>query len=287
MATNTTADMPLSSELNVLNYLRNITGTSNSGSTYKAATAKATLAPELTSDQMNSIMTEWLRGNGKFLENMQQQNVSGLYNTSTRKLVANDLTAQAALKAATANQDIQKTNAKLSTDVAMKNAELQTSTNAANSKTASSSKNKILDLALAAGMNYLRKDGKKSDKEDYKTSDLGTTTTDAGEGFDYAFKSAQSDANEFLNPSYQRSDVVSDPSYRFSSDFMTGNNSSGLADSLSSLFGATDASFPLSNLGETSSFDFSNLFSASNSSDFSSSDYDWSNMLGSDESWDV
>lgn len=143
-------DYPLSGELDLMNYLRQITGNSTTG-TYQASQAVAGQAPELTTEKMQGIMTEWLRGNGRFLENMQQQNQSGLYNSSTRRLVANDLTAQAALKAATANQDTQKLNAQLQTEASIKNAQLQTQA-AKDSSTQISGKTAKQNLAGAAGI---------------------------------------------------------------------------------------------------------------------------------------
>lgn len=143
-------DYPLSGELDLMNYLRQITGNSTTG-TYQASQAVAGQAPELTPEKMQAIMTEWLRGNGRFLENMQQQNQSGLYNSSTRRLVANDLTAQAALKAATANQDIQKLNAQLQTEASIKNAQLQTQA-AKDSSAQISGKTAKQNLAGAAGI---------------------------------------------------------------------------------------------------------------------------------------
>jgi hypothetical protein len=71
---------------------------------------------QVSSQDIQNLMTEYMRGQGGFLEKMQQQNMSGLYNTSTQKLMANDITAQAALKASQANLPINQANAQMTNE---------------------------------------------------------------------------------------------------------------------------------------------------------------------------
>lgn len=106
--------MPLQGEMQLVNYLNSLFGGKQLNPAYTGSTVQQpSLVPEMTGEDMSSVMTEWLRGQGNFLGNQRQQNLAGLYNTSTSKLVANDLTAQAALKAALANTQIKQGNAQL------------------------------------------------------------------------------------------------------------------------------------------------------------------------------
>lgn len=106
--------MPLQGEMQLVNYLSSLFGGKTVNPAYTGETVlPPSLIPEMTGDDMSSVMTEWLRGQGNFLGNQRQQNLAGLYNTSTSKLVANDLTAQAALKAALANTQIKQGNSQL------------------------------------------------------------------------------------------------------------------------------------------------------------------------------
>jgi hypothetical protein len=106
--------MPLQGEMQLVNYLSSLFGGKQLNPKYTGETVTpASLVPEMTGDEMSSVMTEWMRGQGNFLGNQRQQNLAGLYNTSTSKLVANDLQAQAALKAALANTQIKQGNSQL------------------------------------------------------------------------------------------------------------------------------------------------------------------------------
>lgn len=108
------SNMPLAGELGLINYLQGLFSNKVANPNYTGASVPApVLAPTMSGQDMQNIMTEFLRGNGQFLDQMRQQNLSGLYNSSTRNLVANDLTAQAALKASTANAGIQNQNAQI------------------------------------------------------------------------------------------------------------------------------------------------------------------------------
>lgn len=107
-----TSNMPLQGELGLINYLQGIFSGKVANPNYTGASVPAPVtAPLMSGQDMQNIMTEFLRGNGQFLDQMRQQNLSGMYNSSTQKLVANDLTAQAALKASTANSNIMQGNA--------------------------------------------------------------------------------------------------------------------------------------------------------------------------------
>lgn len=164
--------MPLQDEVALVNYIRGLTGTGAGTGAYTASQAQAAQAPLITQEGLSGIMTEWLRGSGQFLDTMRQQNVSGLYNTSTRRLLANDLTAQAALKAATANQNIGIQNAQLATQAAMQNAQLQSQASAVSARTKSPQQS-ILDTLLAAGIAAYKGDnkGKKKDEGKVATTD--------------------------------------------------------------------------------------------------------------------
>lgn len=108
------SNMPLAGELGLINYLQGLFSNKVANPNYTGGTVPApVLAPTMSGQDMSNIMTEFLRGNGQFMDQMRQQNLSGLYNSSTQKLVANDLTAQAALKASLANQNIQQGNAQI------------------------------------------------------------------------------------------------------------------------------------------------------------------------------
>lgn len=133
-------DMPLQSELGLVNYLRSISGVGGAGNVAVGAQAQ-----EIDSAGLSNIMTDWLRGNGQFLQSMQQQNQAGLYNSSTRRLVANDLQAQAALKAAGANQTTRINNASNLTQASIENAKRGVA--------GQTSKSKMADLAIAAALN--------------------------------------------------------------------------------------------------------------------------------------
>lgn len=107
-------NLPFKQELELAKYLTGIFGNSEKANpNYSGKVIKPEMVPEMSSTDMNAVMTEWLRGNGQFLDKMREQNLSGLFNTSTQKLMANDLTAQAALKAAQLNTNIKQGNTQL------------------------------------------------------------------------------------------------------------------------------------------------------------------------------
>lgn len=107
-------NLPFKQELELAKYLTGIFGNSEKANpNYSGKVIKPDMVPEMSPTDMNAVMTEWLRGNGQFLDKMREQNLSGLFNTSTQKLMANDLTAQAALKAAQLNTNIKQGNTQL------------------------------------------------------------------------------------------------------------------------------------------------------------------------------
>lgn len=161
-----TQDLPLQQELGLVNYFRNITGTQGSG-----GAAVAGQASEIDSQGLQNIMTEWLRGNGQFLEKMHQQNQSGLYNSSTRRLVANDLTAQAALKAATASSQVSVENAKMQTQASI--------ANAAAGKSTGNTKDALMNTALAAAIAAYNSKKKGDEKSASPSASSGAKGTGA------------------------------------------------------------------------------------------------------------
>lgn len=105
---------PLQGEMQLANWITNMFSSKVANPKYTGATvAPPQLVNQLTPQDLQNLMTEFMRGQGGFLQNMQQAKQSGLYNSNTQRLVANDLTAQAALKASQANVPIQQGNAQL------------------------------------------------------------------------------------------------------------------------------------------------------------------------------
>lgn len=345
-----TSDMPLANEVSVVQYLRNLMGAGTNaasasqvagtqqavGGTATGGTATAAQAPELTQDQLSSIMTEWLRGNGQFLDNMRQQNVSGLYNTSTQKLVANDLTAQAALKAATANQEIQKTNAALATNAniatannatsasqttagtqtqasvanannaaqaAQTTAKLGTDVSLANAKAgvSSSRSDTLINTALAGLLNAYKgysaqsaKDEAAAKKKQAKLAgidtsgitEIGYSEEAAGAMFDNSWKSAQADTDFLLDPNFQNSQVITDPSYDFGSSVLQSQPSGLDIPELSTVDMGSFAAPTVMDFGQSQSFETIAAPDAS-SYDFTPVDYTDSDYYsGGGDSWE-
>lgn len=105
--------LPLQNEMQLAQWISGMISGKTANPNYKGEVAKVNQIAPLGSADLQNLMTEFMRGQGGFLQNMMQQNQSGLYNTNTRRLVADDITAQAALKATAANTDIAKANAQL------------------------------------------------------------------------------------------------------------------------------------------------------------------------------
>lgn len=143
--------MPFAGEIGLANYINNLfgggsannygmgnlalAGTPTTSTAAQVATPEkltANLQSELSPEDMNNLITEWLRGQGNFLGAAREQNLSGMYNTATRNLVSNDLMSQAALKATQANIPIKTANAQILNQVANANAQLQQSAANAN-----------------------------------------------------------------------------------------------------------------------------------------------------------
>lgn len=106
--------LPLQNEMQLANWIGSMFSGKTANPNYTGAQVQAPqLVNQMSGQDLQNLMTEYMRGQGGFLQAMQQQNQSGLYNTNTRQLVANDITAQAALKASQANVPIQQGNASL------------------------------------------------------------------------------------------------------------------------------------------------------------------------------
>lgn len=148
VATNTSL-MPFAGEVGLAQYINRLFGGGpNMGNLSLAGTPTlpgaaqvatpedivANTQAELTPEQLNQLMTEWLRGAGNFTGAAREQNLSGMYNTATRNLVSNDLMAQAALKATQANTPIKTANAQILNQVAQANAALKQNAATANAQ---------------------------------------------------------------------------------------------------------------------------------------------------------
>lgn len=99
--------MPLQEELQTANAYRDILGLGGSGGGVSAGQV-----PQLQGDQLAAMMTQFARDN-RLINVLDQSRQAGLYNSSTRGLLANDIMSSAALKAALGNAEIAKMNAQL------------------------------------------------------------------------------------------------------------------------------------------------------------------------------
>ena len=104
--------MPLQNEMQLANWISGMFG-KQANPNYRGEVAQVNQIPQMSGQDLQNLMTEYMRGNGNFLQNMMQARQAGIYNSNTQRLVANDIMAQAALKASTANTDIAKANAQL------------------------------------------------------------------------------------------------------------------------------------------------------------------------------
>lgn len=191
--------LPLQNEMQLANWVSSLFSGKTANPNYTGGkVAPPQLVDQLSGQDMQNLMTEFLRGNGNFLQNMMQQNQAGLYNTNTRRLVANDLTAQAALKASQANVPIQQGNAQLM------NAYYSKLAAQAPKYLPSSSRNDALGGLAIAGLQQLLKGGK--DKKQQGSKESSSTDSE---------KSAESGGNifdqitEFFSPSADTSSPVS------------------------------------------------------------------------------
>jgi hypothetical protein len=239
--------MPLQSELGLVNYLRSISGVGGAGNV-----AVGSQAQEIDSAGLSNIMTDWLRSNGQFLQSMQQQNQAGLYNSSTRRLVANDLTAQAALKAAGANQTTRINNASNLTNASIENAKRGVA--------GQSGKSKLTDLALAAALNAFNGKNNPLSAENAAKKAAGKLKTNIPMG-DLAM-SAVGDATSYTPP-----EVFQNTSDPFSAQVTPGNsdyNAMLAPDFLSQAFDT--------GLNTTAPTDFSNFSASINTNPFGPSE---------------
>ena len=158
--------MPLQNEMQLANWVSSLFSGKTANPNYTGATVAAPqLVNQMSGQDLQNLMTEYMRGSGNFLQNMMQQNQSGLYNTNTRQLVANDLTAQAALKASQANVPIQQGNAQLMNQYYAKQAALQPKYLPSNNRN-----NALGGLAIAGLQELMKGRGKGKGKEQDSTS---------------------------------------------------------------------------------------------------------------------
>lgn len=181
MADTKSSNMPLQGEMQLANWISNMFSNKTANPNYTGGTVpNPVLAPTMTAQDMQNLMTEYMRGDGRFLQQMQQGRTAGLYNSSTSNLIANDITAQAALKASSANQNINAQNAQILNTFNQRQAIQQPkylpnggNQNAALGGLAIAGLQKLLGGGISLGGSTK----KKSDKEDARTmeeADLGT-----------------------------------------------------------------------------------------------------------------
>lgn len=112
-----TSTLPLAEESALFDYLQGlITGKAPNPKYTGVEVQRPELIKELSGDALQSIITEYLRGQGNLLGALSQPRQAGLYNSNTRTLVSNDILTSAARKAALANTAIQESNAKITND---------------------------------------------------------------------------------------------------------------------------------------------------------------------------
>lgn len=186
---------PLQDELGLINYFKGVLGLGDEASGNGAKReVSANLTPitgneipQVTDADLMKLMTEFLRTDGKFLNTMFQQNQAGLYNSTTRKLLGNDLLAQAALKAATDKSRTSALQAQLASQIASSNKDLSLRAAISNATVAKQPGigQKLLEALAAGGINAYntaKKNAKKgeepqmSKKPDRLPTDRGATT---------------------------------------------------------------------------------------------------------------
>jgi hypothetical protein len=170
--------MPLQNEMQLANWISGMFGKTANPNYTGATVAAPQLVNQMSGQDMQNLMTEFMRGQGGFLQNMQQARQSGLYNSNTQRLVANDITAQAALKATQANVPIQQGNASLMNQYYAKQGALQPKYLPGNKNTA------LGGLAIAGLQKLMQGGGKKGSKDDEdllgKIGKVFTGSADAG-----------------------------------------------------------------------------------------------------------
>lgn len=109
-----TSTLPLSGEMALFDYLQGLATGKAPNPNYTGVNISAPKpVKELSGEGLQSIITEYMRGQGNFLGNMAQARQSGLYNSNTQKLVADNILTEASRKAALANTAIQESNARI------------------------------------------------------------------------------------------------------------------------------------------------------------------------------
>jgi hypothetical protein len=156
MASNeeTGLQIPLLPELQLTRTVQDMLGMGGSGGGNVAFTPTAGI-PQLTAQDMNGIIQNFLRTDGQFLNKALQQNQSGMYNSTSRASMSKELLAQAALKAVQANTQIAASNA----SIAASNAAGARAA-AGNGEDAETRRRRARQqLGIAAGIHYLRSPG--------------------------------------------------------------------------------------------------------------------------------
>jgi hypothetical protein len=174
--------MPLQNEMQLANWISGMFGKTANPNYTGATVAAPQLVNQMSGQDMQNLMTEFMRGQGGFLQSMQQARQSGLYNSNTQRLVANDITAQAALKATQANVPIQQGNASLMNQYYAKQGALQPKYLPGNK----SKENALGALAIAGLQKLMQGEGKKGakgKKEDPATAAKEGTGEEAPQDF--------------------------------------------------------------------------------------------------------
>jgi hypothetical protein len=151
---NTGLQIPLLPELQLVKAGQDMLGMGGSSGSNVNFTPTAGI-PQLTAQDMNAIIQNFLRTDGQFLNKALAQNRSGMYNSTSRASMSKELLAQAALKAVQANTQIATSNAA----IASANAAGARAA-AGNGEDAETRKRRARQqLGLAAGIHYLRSPG--------------------------------------------------------------------------------------------------------------------------------
>lgn len=216
-----TSTLPFQEEMGLINYLRG-------PQKVQAGAVSPIQLAEPSGQDLNAIIQEFLRTDGRFLQNMLQQNTSGLYNSSTRKLLANDLLAQAAQKAALAKGTVSAQNAQLAQMATNANAQMAQSAQNANAASgAQSSKSRATELAIAALISSFARGGGGGAAEKSNAATKRKKVSDEGDGEEKRTTLADdasqmwSDITNFFSPNDMQQNV---PGYGFDLQAINGPN---------------------------------------------------------------
>ena len=110
--------LPFAQEFNLIDQFRG-------GKQITAPTVSGAGVPLMSGQQLQQLMTSYLRGPGNFLEKSRAQNMAGLYNSSTNRLMQDNALAEASRQATEANVKIQLGNQQLAQGAQAANKDLQ------------------------------------------------------------------------------------------------------------------------------------------------------------------